>query len=103
MSDRKYRVPSYRWKKSNGRKYGCVSLPDGLGGRRDILLGAYGSKESRAEYARVISEWEAAGRKLPRSVGAADITINELLLAFWPYAQNHYRDADGETTSELDA
>ncbi|HEV3236117.1 MAG TPA: hypothetical protein VGZ25_03960 [Gemmataceae bacterium] len=33
------RVPSYHCKKSNGRKYGCVSFPDGVGGRKDILLG----------------------------------------------------------------
>jgi hypothetical protein len=42
------RVPSYRCKKStNGRKYECVSLPDGMGGRHDVLLGEYGTKESR--------------------------------------------------------
>jgi integrase len=101
MSDRKYRVPSYRCKTSNGRKYGCVSLPDGSGGRRDILLGAYGSAESRAEYARVISEWEAAGRALPQVPATNDITINELILAFWPHAQKHYRHPDGTPTSEL--
>ena len=65
MSNESYRIPSYRCKKSNGRKYGCVSLPDGRGGRRDILLGKYGTKESRAEYARVIAEWEATDRLLP--------------------------------------
>jgi integrase len=100
MSNRKCRVPSYRCKKSNGRKYGCVSLPDGLGGRRDILLGPFGSQESKAEYARVISEWETAGRKLPQTA-SSDITINELILAFWDHAEKHYRNPDGEPTTEL--
>jgi hypothetical protein len=70
MSDR---VPSYRLKKCNGRKYGCVSLPDGLGGRRDIILGTYGTKESRANYLRTIAEWEAAGRHVPTPGHANDI------------------------------
>jgi hypothetical protein len=39
-------------------------LTDGSGGRRDALLGKYGTEESRLEYARVIAEWEAAGRRL---------------------------------------
>jgi hypothetical protein len=42
-------VPSYRRHKQSGQA--VVTLPDGLGGRRDILLGQYGSKESRLEYA----------------------------------------------------
>jgi integrase len=96
------RVPSYRCKKTNGRKYGCVSLPDGMGGRRDILLGTFGTRESRAEYARVISEWEATGRRLHHQTGASkDVTINELILGFWPHAEQHYRHADGTPTGEI--
>src|SRR6266436_5133706 len=95
------RVPSYRCKKNNGRKYGCVSLPDGMGGRRDVLLGKYGTKESRAEYARVVGEWEAAGRRLPQPGAGKDPSINELILAYWPHAEDHYRHADGTPTAEL--
>jgi len=100
MPDDTSRVPKYRCKKSNGRKYACVSLPDGTGGRRDVILGKYGSKESRTEYARVIAEWEAAGRRLPHGT-AADLTVNELILAFWPHAEKHYRHVDGRPTGEL--
>jgi integrase len=95
------RVPSYRCKKSNGRKYACVSLPDGGGGRHDVLLGNYGSKESKAEYARVITEWEAAGRKLSRPDVTPDITVNELMARYWKHAKEHYRHPDGSPTSEL--
>jgi integrase len=95
------RVPSYRCKKSNGREYGCVSLPDGMGGRRDILLGTYGTRESRAEYARVVGEWEAGGRQLPQPGAAKDHSINELILAYWPHAEQHYRHADGTASQEL--
>src|SRR5205823_5239332 len=36
--------PSYRRHKQSGQA--VVTLPDGLGGRHDVLLGKFGSKES---------------------------------------------------------
>src|SRR5216684_3572830 len=101
MSNRASRVPSYRLKKSNGRRYAVVSLPDGAGSRRDILLGQYGSKESWAEYARVIAEWETAGRRLPEARSKNDLTVNELVDAFWfTHAVEVYRLVDGTPTKE---
>ena len=93
------RVPSYRRHKQSGQA--IVTLPDGLGDRRDILLGKYGTKESRMEYARVLAEWEAAGHRLPASATAKDLTINELILAYWKHAEQHYRRPDGTPTKEL--
>jgi hypothetical protein len=70
-------VPSYRKHRQSGQA--LVTLTDGLGGRKDILLGKHGTKESRVEYARVIAEWEAAGRTVPRESAAGfDLTIHEL-------------------------
>jgi integrase len=100
MSSR-LRVPVYRLHKQSGQA--VVTLPDGLGRRRDILLGAFGSSESRAEYARVIAQWEASGRQLHQ--GAApfpDLTVNELLERYWRWAEQHYRDADGNPSRELE-
>jgi integrase len=93
------RVPSYRRHKQSGQA--IVTLPDGLGGRRDILLGKHGTKESRVEYARIISEWEVAGHRLPASPAAKDLTVNELILAYWKHAEQHYRRPDGTKTKEL--
>src|SRR5262249_12749928 len=60
--------------------------------RRDVLLGKFGSPQSRAEYARVIAEWEANSRRLPaRQSGTPDISVNELALAFWKFAESYYR------------
>jgi integrase len=97
---RRTTIPSYRLHKQSGQA--VVTLPDGLGGRRDVLLGKHGTAESRAEYARVIAEWEAGGRRLPtRSAepSAPDLNINELLLAYWRWAENYYVK-DGKPTSE---
>jgi integrase len=93
-------VPSYRLHKQSGQA--VVALPDGLGGRRDVLLGKHGTAESRQEYARVIAEWEANGRRfrIPCAESGA-LSINELMLAFVRHAEQHYRRPDGTTTNEL--
>jgi integrase len=93
-------VPTYRHHRQSGQA--VVTLTDGCGNRRDVLLGTYGTKASREEYARVLSEWEAAGRCPPQPVGAAaTLTINELLVRFMEWAEQHYRHTDGRPTSEL--
>src|SRR6516165_2009504 len=81
-------IPAYRLHKQSGQA--VVTLPDGLGRRRDVLLGKYGSPESRKEYARVLAEWEANGRRLPQPVATSDITVNELVLAYWRHAIDYY-------------
>jgi integrase len=96
---RRHGPPSYRHHKQSGQA--VVTLTDGCGGRRDVLLGKHGTAASRREYARVIAEWEASGRQLPSAAGH-DPTINELALAFWEHAQRHYRDQDGNPTREQD-
>src|SRR5262249_49203874 len=99
MSQRKA-LPSYRLHKQSGQA--IVTLPDGLGRRRDILLGPYDSAESRAEYVRVLSEWEARGRTIAASPSTADVTVNEIILAFYRYVEQNYRFPDGTPTREVD-
>jgi integrase len=98
---REPRIPTYRRHKQSGQA--IVTLTDGLGGRRDILLGKYGTAASRAEYARVIAEWEAGGRHPPQTAATcADLTVNEVTARFWQHAEQHYRHPDGTPTNELD-
>jgi hypothetical protein len=54
---------SYRLHRQSGQA--VLTLPDGFGGRRDVLLGTFNSPESRAVYLRVLGEREAAGHRLP--------------------------------------
>jgi integrase len=96
---RSHHVPSYRRHKQS--RQAIVTLTDGFGGRRDILLGKYGTAASRAEYARVLAEWEANGRRLPKPTAAADLTVTELIRAFWCHAEQHYRHPDGRPTDEI--
>lgn len=98
MTFRRKRVPSYRLHKASGQA--IVTLSNGLGSRRDVLLGKYGTAASRAEYARVVGEWEANGRRL-QTTTAADLTIAELIERYWPVVEETYRHADGTPTSEV--
>src|ERR1700722_5853041 len=91
-------VPSYRRHRQSGQA--IVTLTDGLGSRRDVLLGKFGTKESREEYARVIAGWEANGRRIPTSA-RADLSLAELIDAYWPFVEKHYRLADGTPTKEV--
>ena len=97
---RRKHIPSYRLHKQSGQA--IVTLTDGAGGRRDVLLGPHGTEESRQEYLRVLKEWEAAGRRLhqPGARTAADLTVNELVLAYWRWAESYYVK-DGRPTSEV--
>jgi hypothetical protein len=98
---RRKSVPVYRLHRQSGQA--VVTLLDALSGRRhDVLLGPHGSPESRQEYARVITEWEANGRRLAsRSAegSAPDLTVNELCLAYYRHAETYYVK-DGRPTSE---
>jgi integrase len=95
------RVPSYRKHKQSGQA--VVTLTGPGGSRRDVLLGKYGTKESRQEYARVIAEWEIAGRQLPRGTAnaIADLTIAELIARYWTFVKGYYRRPDGTETKEV--
>ena len=90
------RTPSYRRHKPSGQ---AVVTLNG----RDCYLGKLGSPESRAEYDRLISEWLANGRRLAGpEEPPADLTVNELLAAFWRHADAHYRTPSGGPALELE-
>jgi hypothetical protein len=95
-------IPAYRKHKFSGQA--IVTLTDPSGQRRDVLLGAYGSALSRQEYVRVLGEWEANGRRLSAKNNALEgLSVNELILAYWPHVETYYRHADGSLTSEVSA
>jgi integrase len=81
-------TPSYRRHKQSGQA--VVTLTDPSGARRDVLLGKYGTSASRKEYARVLAEWEASGQRLPAAATPDDLSINELILAYWRHAEEYY-------------
>src|SRR4051794_27708530 len=75
----------------------------------DVYCGTFGTPEAKAAYDRAVAEWLARGRSpdpaRQKGAGAAEpqagISVNEVLLAFWRHAEQHYRGADGKPTSQL--
>jgi len=90
------RVPKYRLHKGSGQALVQIR------GER-IYLGKYGSEESQEKYRRLIAEF-LAGRDLSSSpaqpASCPDLTINELILAYYKYAQSYYVK-DGRPTREV--
>jgi integrase len=68
------------------------------GTRRTLTLGAWGSAEAEAEYKRFLAEFASGGFDRPTT---ADVTVNEVLLAFLKHTEQHDRRADGTSTNEL--
>jgi hypothetical protein len=74
----------------------------------DVYCGLFGSTEATNAYDRAIAEWLERGRAADiRLVEQAEkdqssgISVNELLLAFWKHAEQHYRRPDGTATNEI--
>lgn len=91
----KPRVPSYRHHRPSGQ---AVVTLDG----QDFYLGKWNTKPSRAEYERLIGEWLANGRRLPREGGETDLRICELIKAYLAYAKGYYTQ-NGEPSKEYAA
>jgi integrase len=96
------KLPSYRLHKPSGKAVVTIN-------GRDHYLGDFGTPESRAEYDRTIAEYLANRCARPtvdpaidmHAVRSSDLTINEVLLAFWGHAERHYRSPSGKPSKEL--
>ena len=91
MPKKSKRIPQYRLHKKSGNA--VVTLTTAAG-RVDVYLGLHDSPESREAYDRTIARWLESGRvESPRlradAIGGP--TITEMCLAFWQFAQLHYR------------
>lgn len=91
----KPRVPSYRIHRPSGQ---AVVTLDG----QDFYLGKWKSKPSRAEYDRLIGEWLANGRRLPKEGGDIDLRICELVKSYLDFAKDYY-NLNGEPSKEYAA
>jgi integrase len=84
------RTPSYCRHKASGQAVVRI-------GGKDFYLGTYGSSASRQEYDRLLAEWLGNGRCLPAAMAPAGLSVSELLLAYWRFAEGYY-GSDGKRT-----
>ena len=95
------RIPKYRLHKASGQALVAID------GKR-IYLGKYGTAASREKYRRLVAEWLTETSPTPadanapcKASSASDISINEMILAYWHYAEGYYVDESWEPTKEL--
>ena len=69
-------VPKYRKHRPSGQA--VVTIAGHV-----HYLGPHGTKASRLEYDRLISEWLAAGRSPSFGATSQELTVSELLVAVW--------------------
>jgi integrase len=101
MTRRHHRDPKYRLHRQSGQA--VVTLTDGMGGRRDVLLGRHGSPESWTKYYQTLAEWRANGGTWRKAAPAeAGLTVAEVLLAYWRWAEQYYLGPDGGPGRELE-
>lgn len=77
------RIPSYRLHKASGQAR--ITLNG-----REVYLGVYGTKESKAKYHRIIAEWLASGRSPSYGVSQSERTITEVLAEYVKFARDYY-------------
>lgn len=87
------KIPSYRKHRASGK---AIVTLDG----KDFYLGNHGTRRSKREYEKLVSEWLARGRELPSE--GEDLMIGELLLRYLKFADGYYRK-NGRPTSEVAA
>ncbi len=99
MPARRNSFPSYLPHKQSGRARAVWT--DQTGTRQFRLLpGPFDSPESRKAFAALLLEQQAVPHQV-QAVATSDITIAELLLAYFDHAEAHYRNPDGSPTSEI--
>jgi len=95
------RIPSLCLHKATGQ---AVVRLDG----KDVYCGLHGTPEAQEKYDRVIAEWLVTGRqtslhpKPANQTTSTDLTINELVLAYWSRHVTTYYVKKGKPTSEQD-
>jgi len=91
---RKGEPPGYRLHKATGQAYVTIN------GKRHYL-GRYGTPESRRRYRRIVDDWERRQASGLVSAVTRGCTLAQLATAWHVYATQHYRDPEGEPTTEL--
>lgn len=76
-------VPKYRKHKQSGQAIATIN-------GRDHLLGPHGTKASRLEYDRLITEWLSSGRSSSYGVPEHVVSITELVVDYVEYVRGYY-------------
>jgi len=76
-------LPKYRKHRASGQAVVCIN-------GRDHYLGPHGTKASKFEYDRLVSEWLASGRSASYGAPQHDITVVELIADYLKFSRGYY-------------
>ena len=95
MSKRPLKIPSRRLHKPSGLS---VCTIDG----KDFYLGKHDSEEAKKAYDDLVAEWLANGRRFVSGNGTPrEVTVKEVVAAYFRHAEKHYRAPDGSPSQEI--
>ncbi len=87
-------VPKYRLHRQSGQ---AITTING----RDHLLGPHGTKASKLQYDRLITEWLSSGRSASYGAPEQSYTVVEMLADYLKYAKAYYGDGPRSTTAAM--
>lgn len=76
-------VPKYRKHRASGQAVATIN-------GRDHYLGPHGTKASKVEYDRLITEWLSSGRSSAYGAPAAEVTVVEIVADYLNHARSYY-------------
>ena len=88
-------LPKLRRQKEKGRPDRAFVVLDG----KRVPCGRWGTDEAQRRYDQAISEWLAAGRRLPVAPDE-QVTIAVLVDRYWDHVESYYVYRDGAPTDE---
>jgi integrase len=90
------RIPKYRLHKPSGQAVVTLS-------GRDVYLGKHGSPESKAEYNRLVAEWQLNGRGPTYHAPPGECSIDELIIAYLKHVEDYYVKNGRPTSTQAEA
>ena len=94
MPKLRHALPKYRLHRASGQAVITV-------GGCDYYLGPFGSPGSFEARDRIVAQWLANGRTIPRSDAPAPVlVVNELAAQYWRFAKSYYVKDDRPTNEQ---
>lgn len=87
-------VPKYQKHKASGQAVVTIN-------GRDYYLGPHGTKASKLEYDRLITEWLSSGRSLSFGGSQPELTVVELVADYLRFAKGYYGEGSHGTFATM--
>jgi integrase len=87
-------VPKYQKHKASGQAVVTIN-------GRDHYLGPHGTKASKLEYDRLITEWLSSGRSASFGAAKPELTVVELVADYLRFAKGYYGDGSHGTFATM--